>query len=193
MAYQLKQSSFASTDTYKGQIYGIYVNNNGYDNIQARDCIYVGKTCQEYVGDRFIQHVSNDQGAPWYNKKYDYNNYKIWPYVPFQIEAFNNWTRFDIAVAEQYHMTNAILTCSAHLINNINALSKVKWEAYRNNSDVFTLPTKMDWGKKWNYSSLQKANESRDDSGSMWTDYDTNVPKSRLSGEMLQNIQKGSL
>lgn len=183
MANQLKPSSFASTDLYRGQIYGIYVNKKGYDKIKASDCIYVGKTCQKYVGDRFVQHVLKDNGAPWYNKNYDYNDYKKWPYVPFQIEGFNNWTRFDVAVAEQYHMTNAINTCKAKLLNGINALSQNKWNAFKGTKVHTLLKNSKLVPSNWNYMSLTDVNNAQDDSESMWTQDDTTSPNKKFLDE----------
>ena len=135
----LQFGGFDDKTLYSGQIYGIYNNSSG--DFDASDCVYVGKTVGADVGTRWLQHIDKDAGKPWYKMKLVDGDSEA--YVVRQIWGFKNITRFDVAVAEQYYIQKAINEWDATLLNKINALTKSKFDAYKD-KDVFT--TKSEYG-----------------------------------------------
>ena len=94
-----------SADEYKdAQIYGIYENSDGDGDVDDDDIKYVGQTTDERVGARFVEHASNDSWAPWHKDKcggYGDDDTQ-WLYVPREIEAIENVSKFETTVDEQY-------------------------------------------------------------------------------------------
>jgi hypothetical protein len=142
-------SGFDSKDKSKGQIYGIWRNPQyPKGKIEQSDmtpdlCIYVGKTIVNDVGDRFIQHVNEDRDKPWFRLNYSSNpdayqkSDEYWPYVPRQFEKFSKFTKFDVAVAEQFWIQHCIKE-GAELMNTVNAITVKKFLAYKTDPSVYT-------------------------------------------------------
>lgn len=155
IAQPSSDSGFSSTATdQSGQIYGIFKNQehpNAIDEKNSCDlskCLYVGKTIQKSVGDRFIQHVKEDGDKPWHLSKADYGNDDAkWPYVPRQFWGFNGITKFDVAVAEQYYLQEA-KSKKAPLLNDVNAITPEKFALYKDDDDVFTTKKQYKGGMK---------------------------------------------
>ena len=168
MAYSADKSAFASTEKCSGYIYGIYDNRKkkNAEKLAVTDCVYVGKSTQKVKGSRFVQHAGQDKNYPWKDKSLEWNedSYETWPFVPRTIEDIKGWTRFDIAVAEQYHMTNAV-ELGGNILNKINALSKEKWDDYKDTKS-YTIKNQMNG---WEYVSLKHTQDSDDgNSGFDW-------------------------
>jgi hypothetical protein len=78
-------------------IYGIY--NAPIED--GDEPIYVGQTTWARSGTRFLEHVNNDKGAPWYQADIS-GDLDTWPYHPANIERLKEVTRFEVTAAEQY-------------------------------------------------------------------------------------------
>lgn len=151
----VRQSGFNSTKAYSGQIYGIYFNpqfaSSGKitkNDLSMNQCLYVGKTIVKDVGDRFIQHTTEDFSKPWHidncsKGAYKSSNDDYWEYVPRQLWKLQSVTMFDVAAAEQYYLQEAI-KAGANLRNRINALSREKYDEFKKNKDVFK--TRKEYG-----------------------------------------------
>lgn len=173
----MNQSGFNSTTTYSGQIYGIYFNPqfDTDDRVTMTDlsmdqCLYVGKTITKDVGDRFIQHVNEDDDMPWYKDNcsdgaYASGNDDYWEYVPRQLWDLKKVTAFDVAAAEQYYM-QAGIKAGANLRNKVNALAARKYTSFKKKKNIFTTSKEYGtWEPEDLSSVLKKLAKKRDDDG----------------------------
>lgn len=83
------------------QIYGIYKNPES-SNPNPK---YVGQTTIDRAGARFLEHVKEDEGTPWYGMTITSDD-SDWAYVPRQLEFLGNVTKFEVTAAEQYWFQN---------------------------------------------------------------------------------------
>jgi len=89
-------------ETRDSEVYGIYETDDDGD---AEDpCLYVGQTLATRMGNRFVEHATNDAGQPWHiGGGNDYSgNLDTWPYVPSRLEELKGVTRFETTAAEQW-------------------------------------------------------------------------------------------
>lgn len=141
----IQQYPYINSDppgTKDALIYGIFKMNNGVEG----DCVYVGQTTMARAGDRFVEHVQEDDWAPWYGGDYSSEDTDDWPYVPRKLEGLKDVTRFEVTAAEQWWIEHEQAT--KKLDNRINAMTKATFEKYK------TIPgnydyTKIDVGKTW--------------------------------------------
>ncbi len=127
----------SSIELRVGQIYGIYHNKNGDGVVEEDDIVYVGKTNQKDYGSRFVQHVDEDDGAPWYGMPMP-DDIDTWEYVPRMKWEYKQITDFDVAVAEQYYMQEAREKVGDQLLNHRNEIKLDTFNAGKNNPHVFT-------------------------------------------------------
>ena len=117
--------------------------------------LYIGKaSLGENIEDRFIQHTKTDTTKPWHiNNARDKNgnicgygnDFMKWPYIVANIYMYKGFTKFDVAVAEQYYMQDAKSVHKAKLLNTNNAITDTKFDSVlRINPGVFT--TKIEYG-----------------------------------------------
>ncbi|MCO6358490.1 hypothetical protein [Roseivirga pacifica] len=127
------------------QIYGIFEMNNGV----LGDCIYVGQTTDVRAGDRFVEHVQNDNWAPWFDNgvnDYRSNNDGDWPYVPRELEGLKDVTKFEVTAAEQWWIDHK--GGKDNLQNRVNALTRVAFDFYKNingNYDHTNIGVNANW------------------------------------------------
>jgi len=122
----------------KGQIYGIWANDGNLG--KPKYCLYVGKaSLGEDIGDRFVQHARNDDWAPWWiGKGHDYSGKEsTWLYTVRNLEFYDKYTKFDVAVAEQWWMQK-IVELGGKLYNRINAISVAKFNKYKKDKKVWS-------------------------------------------------------
>ncbi|MEM7744210.1 MAG: DUF4157 domain-containing protein [Pseudomonadota bacterium] len=126
---------FSDMTKHDGQIYGIYENEQ-YPNAIAGSsladdkCLYVGKTWQQEIGDRFIDHVKLDSWAPWWvDLGLDYSSLDDdkWPYVVRNLQFLKQCTRLDFAAHEQWWIQN-MKKAGAALLNDANAIDAQKFQ-----------------------------------------------------------------
>lgn len=132
-------SKFVSTTKRDGQIYGIYQNPTGdATKLKEEDILYVGKTNVKDVGQRFVDHVNEDDWAPWHEAiDWDIDDDQ-WPYVPREKWGYKQITDFDVAVAEQYFMQEAYALVGDQLQNRRNEITFKTFNKYKGNPSVFT-------------------------------------------------------
>ena len=132
---QRSSSSFADiTPSYSGQIYGIFENQEyPYKaKLKPDHCIYVGKTApgDGDVGTRFVQHVNEDKGKPWYVDNADDGAYSsvdddTWEYIPREIVNLEDKTKAEVAVWESWSIQH-YKEKGADLLNKIRPISLKK-------------------------------------------------------------------
>jgi hypothetical protein len=128
-------SGFEKTDNFPAQIYEIRNTDTG-------EIIYVGKTIQG-SDTRFEKHINDPKSAV-----YDYiNNPKSSGYIPLDdplrtapnfpknilesnIVKQGNWTAYETAIWEQYHINKHGGIDGNQLINRINAITPEKFVLY---------------------------------------------------------------
>jgi hypothetical protein len=89
------------TDTLRGSIYAIHDSSTG-------SIVYVGLTDYKRDGDRFVEHVRDDQSYPWHmslfaDTAYQYEDFTQWPYYPSKLYDCKDFTWLEIAASEQYY------------------------------------------------------------------------------------------
>jgi hypothetical protein len=155
-------SVFSSTVANEaGQIYGIWKNEQAPGKIASSSlsdakCLYVGKTARgEDLGGRFVEHVKNDDWAPWcidFGMDYSDENDDRWPYVVRNIWTFNGITKFDVAAAEQFYIQEYARK-GASLLNDVNAISLKKFAEHKDSGSFTTM---SGYPKGWKPSDFKK-------------------------------------
>lgn len=157
-----RASMFSSTVAGEsGQIYGIWKNEQAPGKIASSSlaggkCLYIGKTARgENLGSRFIEHVKNDDWAPWciaFGIDYSDENDDKWPYVVRNIWTFNGITKFDVAAAEQFYIQEYAKQ-GAKLLNDANAMSSKKFAEHKDSGSFTTMGG---YPKTWKPSDFKK-------------------------------------
>jgi hypothetical protein len=149
---KIKGHKFASTEEKDGQIYAIYQNHDLANDINGAkvkhnqgDIVYVGQTVQKDVGDRFIQHVNEDDDRPWHKtlwpfgtlaKTYTYqsdDDDNDWPYYPRELSGIKEKTNLEISAEEEYYYEEHG-GLEGKLLNKIQPLKKSTFTIYKNPS-----------------------------------------------------------
>lgn len=108
--------------------------------------MYVGKTARgEDLGSRFVEHCKNDSDKPWHTSKVGYGDDSAkWPYVVRNLWRFNDVTRFDVAVAEQYYLQD-YTTKGAKILNLRNEITNKKFNSLASTAAFTTKKNYNGW------------------------------------------------
>lgn len=120
-----------STKEHRTSIYAIIESKTG-------KVVYVGLTSYKRDGDRFIEHVNNDENYPWHkslvaDNAYQSPNSKNWPYYPVKLEDCKDFTELETAASEQYWFEKHGGLTGA-LLNKQQPLTLATFNKYKNAS-----------------------------------------------------------
>jgi hypothetical protein len=127
-------------------IYGIYQQNR----LGKLTLVYVGQTTDTRIGTRFVEHVDNDVGAPWYGMAIT-SNERNWAYVPRTFESLKNVTKFETTAAEQWWYEK-YLKAGANLLNANTPMRKATFNSYKTisgNYDAANIGVADSWAPGW--------------------------------------------
>lgn len=131
-----------NTNLKDALIYAITTND-------LNEVIYVGQTTNERRGSRFIEHVNNDNWAPWWvNNGHVYGDDKSkWPYRWYPLEELKQVTKFETTVAEQWWLEKYMKE-NYQLWNHATPCTIQNFNKRSNNPDLYN-PKKIDVDPNW--------------------------------------------
>jgi hypothetical protein len=124
-------ANLASTARERTSIYFIYEKS-------TNKVVYVGQTTYNRDGARWLEHITQDSQAPWYEKHFAAGAYqssddKDWPYFPRKAFDCKDCTPLETAASEEFYWEERG-GLTRQLVNRVQPLTKATFNKYKASS-----------------------------------------------------------